>query len=136
MCVCYYILVYNLVCPAAPVNFVERWPTTPGRRVACKDITMCTRHATDDDEAEEMGSDDLRELVFEEIESGFYRAKYFEFDLILDDRGYVNVTKLCSTNKRKYKSWVISASAKTVTKELSKSCPNWNSVVKGKFFKY
>ena len=49
---------------------------------------------------------DITKLIYEKINKDYSKAKYGEFDVIMDtNTGYINATKLCADGGRRYKKW-------------------------------
>ncbi|BCS82505.1 putative KilA-N domain-containing protein [Cotonvirus japonicus] len=69
---------------------------------------------------------DIKNIIFERINNEYYRGKYGDFDVIMDNNGYVNVTKLCNEavtkngKNKEFRQWKKTSEAKELMDEISK----------------
>ena len=62
---------------------------------------------------------DLSRVSFEPINEKYSKARYGEFDVIMDmTTGYINATKLCAQGGKRLKNWLRNDSAKELMKEM------------------
>ncbi|AVL93391.1 putative KilA-n domain-containing protein [Megavirus vitis] len=69
---------------------------------------------------------DIKNIIFEKINSEYYWGKYGDFEVIMNLDGYINVTKLCSEAKTKngkqkeFRQWKKTSEAKELMDEISR----------------
>lgn len=69
---------------------------------------------------------DIKNIVMERINNEYYRGKYGDVEVIMDNNGYMNATKLCkeintkNNNKKEFSQWKLTSNAKELMDEVSK----------------
>ncbi|HSA76206.1 MAG TPA: KilA-N domain-containing protein [Nitrosarchaeum sp.] len=65
----------------------------------------------------------LTEIIFEYVsdEKEYARGKYGDFEVIMNKDGYVNATKLCSSEEKRFKKWLENKSSKELINEVEKN---------------
>ena len=54
-----------------------------------------------------MNAQSITNLAYESINEKYSRAKYGEFNVIMDmTNGYINATKLCADGDKRFKKWL------------------------------
>ena len=65
---------------------------------------------------------DITKLAYEKINDKYSKAKYGEFDVIMDmTTGYINATKLCTDGGKQFKNWTRNDSSKELIEYFEKS---------------
>jgi len=76
-----------------------------------------------------MNAHSITNLAYESINEKYSRAKYGEFDIIMDmSNGYINATKLCTDGNKKIYNWMENKSNKELIKYFEIDCGAQNSV--------
>ncbi|BCS83771.1 putative KilA-N domain protein [Cotonvirus japonicus] len=69
---------------------------------------------------------DIKNIAIERINNEYYRGKYGDVEVIMDNNGYMNATKLCkeintkNNNKKEFSQWKLTSNAKELMDEVSK----------------
>lgn len=86
--------------------------TTPKRKSVKQDPLLEKRYA----------HDDIRNVMFESIDSKYARGKFGPFEVIMMKRnGYINASKLCSSSGKHFREWMKLKSAKSFIEEVETS---------------
>ena len=61
----------------------------------------------------------INEIIFEHINEKYAYGKYGEFKvIIMKENKYINATKLCNTNKKRFDNWLQNENNKNLIEEI------------------
>ena len=78
---------------------------------------------------------DITKLAYEKINDKYSKAKYGEFDVIMDmTTGYINATKLCTNGGRKYKNWYENKNSKEIINFFNENIKGSDRILSEPFY--
>ena len=89
-----------------------------------------TDDSTNDASEIEYNNDDIRNIIYEDIDESYAYARLGELDVIMMKKnGYINATKLCHKNKKEFKNWYQNKASKELIKVAEGAADYPSSVI-------